>query len=1830
MNLPLRLRVIPVLPRLPGDVAARVAARATTDADGEVISATVEAAQLELAEEGGGEVLLGDGRWLVARPVSLAQQMVGIAGAGRGRVSLEPVSALGSIKALADLAAAGTYLSDLDIRGVKGHGIASAGGSGMRVVRVGFFGVTGDAVAFAPGTYDDCYVGAIEGADVGGRVVAWRHGGVHASSGNVVEEITASGFGQVAVSIDQGIGLRGLGIVSLPAGKTGVEVVLSAADVAAGRTRAADFASVRSELRGLAIMAASATGTVGARIAAPGVRVEEPLILFCEQHIAVEAEDVEIAEPRLGGGARALTSTAGAHRLRVTGGSINGQTVRSIDVGAAESSAFIGVAADGPVRIGEGAHDTRFMGCALTGEIEDLGTATVFDGASGGEDEELRAVVYDETTGLAAAHARIDVEAAARVAADAALGDRLSEVEDDLADTFGFAANLLTIAKDVAITGSLNVSGGIIATGLAPGVVDFTHFADTIEPITVVDALPDPVGYAGTALVFLTTDGKVYRYVSGAWTTLVDADDIAGQLADAQIAALAASKITGQLTDAQIAEVAAAKISGQVVEAQIANAAITVQKMAAGLRPIESVDALPPSGVGGQVVFLTTDKKLYRWDGTGWTAAVAATDVTGQLTDAQLAEIAAAKVTGQLVASQIADAAITASKMVTSDLSNIFPDPGIDDPEAWEYNSWVVSANPVNTGFEGPRAWHYGYVAGQTGYAAPVVSPRFPVQKGQPYLYRYETYSAGAQQVWGRVHWFDRDDQPIAGGEGQGYHTIDSGVTVTGGRNCEKIITTPAATAMYARVYWYVLRDATTDHVQVSSFMVRRAVTEEWINNLAVTTGKIADSAITTAKLGALAVDASKLASNAVTETKISDGAISTPKLAANAVVADKIAANAIVASKLFLRGSSLILDPFIQDSGYWNPNTGVVVIVTDSDPEVAAMGVPGAMKFDVAAGLAWPSTRLHGWISPNHMPHLKPGTEYRATFRVKNVGCNRQLICQINRAIDGGSATVSVVVNPTDVEAQSATGKLVEVIWTTATNGLPRADVVPYVNITAGDTGFWYVSDIRIHERTSASMIVDGAIIATKLAAGSVETAKLAANAVTADKIAANTITASRLIVSDTSNVYPDPEMQDTGFYFLGAGSDFVTTGVSTSGFKRLRIAPNAAQVDCFSDYFPIEISVDYFVEVMASLDSFLSGTTATAQVWFQLYTLDALGNPQFSRTFKMAEATSASWARSSLNIATSTVERRGRFLFRRLAGGDATATFGLPVVRNRASAKLIVDGAVIASKISAGAVEAEKLAAAAVVADKIAADAVTAAKISAGAVEAAKIAAGAVLTDKLAASAVTADKIAAGAVVAGKIAAGAVVADAIGVGIGKNLLPNSSFYQGLDTWHIAPSGIAVTFALRPAGQSWAGYGYPTLMVYQADGDDTGYADVRWMKPSGYVDWRDVMVPVTPGKRYEASVQYSTHRCSMQLRIEYRYADGSTAYGGTITVPSNPQSSTNPDTWQRATLFHTAPANVVGATIHIRKLATDAGQVNSYLFLHKPFLGEATANQTEPSIWSEGGTTVIAGGGIVANAVSAEKIAAGAVVAEKIATGAVVAEKIAADAVTAAKITAGAVETAKIAAGAVDTLRLATNAVTADKIAANTITGDKIAANTLTAGAIASGAIGTDQLAANAVTADKVAAGTITGDKIAANTITTNQIAAGAINTDKLLARSVTTDRIAIGNVSEDLLATFASTQRSAVFWSGSSSATWHTVMSMYALAGMTLIVSSIHSSGAYQARLLLPDGTTRSAGNTTINTAAPPVYMHHVDQAGTYYFQFYPQGGGGGLLGVMTLIKR
>jgi hypothetical protein len=136
-------------------------------------------------------------------------------------------------------------------------------------------------------------------------------------------------------------------------------------------------------------------------------------------------------------------------------------------------------------------------------------------------------------------------------------------------------------------------SGAVTATKIAAQAIDQTKFANGIEPVAIVAALPNPAGYTGPKTVLLTTDGKLYRYDAGAWTKAVDGADL-----------VASSVVAGAIA------------AGAIGTTQLAAQAVTTGKLLV-------------TGAGASITPDPNTRDASAWQGTGVTFVADVTSPTG-------------------------------------------------------------------------------------------------------------------------------------------------------------------------------------------------------------------------------------------------------------------------------------------------------------------------------------------------------------------------------------------------------------------------------------------------------------------------------------------------------------------------------------------------------------------------------------------------------------------------------------------------------------------------------------------------------------------------------------------------------------------------------------------------------------------------------------------------------------------------------------------------------------------------------------------------------------------------------------------------------------------------------------------------------------------------------------------------------------------------------------------------------------------------------------------------------------------------------------------------
>lgn len=919
----------------------------------------------------------------------------------------------------------------------------------------------------------------------------------------------------------------------------------------------------------------------------------------------------------------------------------------------------------------------------------------------------------------------LDGSVTATKLADAAV--TASKIANEAVTSLKLANLAVTEAKIAvdAVTRDVIKNGEIISSKIADAALIASKFPNDVRPIEIVSSLPSTGNFEGRQVFF---GGKTYRYTSGAWTANVAAVDIAGQLASAQIA----------------------------------DFAVTATKFASTLKPVEVLGALPSTGnVQGRQVFLTTDNKLYRYTGSAWTATVEATDISGTIvattvaddsistpklqanaiTTAKLAvgavtagTIAANAITtgkiqaGAVAADQIAANAITVQKMAIGDFDNLVANATFTD----NFAGWAAyggSGGGSVTQYVGPEGIGVRFKKGTgteeiglrlVNYS--MTGDAYPGQKvrgGETLRIKLKVTRVAGAAASGNIGLFGQFNTTAGtfasnGLPGATTPSVAIGVT-------EELSTTYVVpsdrTGISFQIYYGNNAASANGEVLITDVVVMRMNTAELY----------VDGSITSASIATGAIVADKVATNAITAGKIAANAVTAGTIAAGAVSADKIQANSISAKQLVITDfSNLILDNTFVDATNWSVTTGVFTFVGLGDTYGAAGGRGARSNFagvTAGAGTAYVGT----CTTVDRLP-VESGKEYTWGGKINPSAGATGFIRLTTYWFDVNGVQladewVSMDVSTTTSEMTYSKTFKAPALATSCTFAIRR-----YSATVAGGvgTGFVYVYNVFLRRSASAELIVDGSIIADKIAANAVTTAKInagavtateiasnavtavkiSANAVTAAKIAANTIaathmvanaiTAREMILQDFSNLFQDYDMvsqNDDMYSGLGASAaDFTGSSSANRGKNVLRVYPNgAAARSVYTPWSSCEIDADYRLEGSVAQETASAGWTAG--IYVQFGTVDATGAVTYTRQVGITASNSKSTTRKGVNITTASDERAWRLRF--YVGPDAASRgyFSGPMLRRRQNANLIVDGSVIADKIATNAITADKI---------------------------------------------------------------------------------------------------------------------------------------------------------------------------------------------------------------------------------------------------------------------------------------------------------------------------------------------------------------------------------------------------------------------------------------------------------------------------------------------------------------------------------------------------------
>ena len=872
--------------------------------------------------------------------------------------------------------------------------------------------------------------------------------------------------------------------------------------------------------------------------------------------------------------------------------------------------------------------------------------------------------------------------------------------------------------------------------------------------------------------------------------------------------------------------------------------------------------------------------------------------------------------------------------------------------------------------------------------------------------------------------------------------------------------------------------------------------------------------------------------------SQIQDGAILHDKIAANAVYQENIAAGAITARQLAIGDFENLV------------NCGVGTNIQGFSIGIQSMSAQSIIDFNngfwgpIGESSAYQLT----WEGRNNsfgqeFP-VQPGDEFFfSMLTIPNGGGTNNFEFSVGFILTDYNGTVSFPVGalrPIGTNwAHKATGTIVIPAY------ISKAKVFFLIN--ANDNTNWsipgnsaHLAGINVRKRNGGSLIVDGSIVADKIATNAITSAKIAANSITADKIVANTITAGQLaagtitanelavgsvttykiaagsiiadrIAADTITgdklaantistnkllvtgkgkaLNDDPSMVDpTAWIVNGSGSYFRQID-SPSGSNHCFTAPGAQTLE--SRHFPVKSGSRYKLSFIARVWQGISSCYARVLMksWDgTLISYPVQGVQPFAVPFEDITLL-GNWAEYYGYIDAPSGATTGQIsITLNLRYGDAICDILDVRCEEYIGADLIVDGAISARHIAANTITAAQIAAGAITADQIATNAITTSKIAANSITADKLVANSITAGQLAAGTITANELAAGSVTTAKIAAGAVTADQIAA----NAITAAKIQAGAIEAGKLAAGSVVALNMT-ADSIYAA----AIAANQITADKLAANSVVAGKVAANAITAGTIAAAAINSREIAAGAITTDKLAIISR------------GMALNSDVGPSDYT---AWD------------LSGGANISNVDSNTGSFSGNTFI-------ASGTITNSSVASEKTVFPITAGKTYRLSLSARSVGATesrfyARIARYNASMVVLDDMSGMENIVAnyywQTFTSTFVAEANAVVGRVQLyLNWGTSGDNSTYVIVQNVRCEEVLPGTLiengaiTTVKIAAAAITADQIAANAVTADKIVAGAITAGKLAADSVTANSIAAGAITASKI----TTTDLASINS---------------------------------------------------------------------------------------------------------------
>jgi hypothetical protein len=727
--------------------------------------------------------------------------------------------------------------------------------------------------------------------------------------------------------------------------------------------------------------------------------------------------------------------------------------------------------------------------------------------------------------------------------------------------------------------------------------------------------------------------------------------------------------------------------------------------------------------------------------------------------------------------------------------------------------------------------------------------------------------------------------------------------------------------------------------------------------------------------IGANQIDAYHLKANAITANAIAAGAVGAEEIAANSIYGNHISASSITVDKLT---SGSIGDNAVAN-GSFEDATLAWEIISQTNGAVDVVSGAGISSSGTYSLRLMPSSTTSDLRVRQHSSKFIPvsSASGRRWYIMARMLASPALTKGVYLRANWFDAS-KVLVSSSDIIANAAM---------TTTFTVYEGQVTPPA--TARYLG---VEVLLVNPNVTTSLFVDE-ITAREV----IINAQIGDGQITAPKVAAKAITADKLVITDTTQLLPDP-----GLEFGGVSWSLPSTGTIVTiadprvdGTKAMQIVANGAVQDATSDAFPVREG-DWYYASCYYRQTVAGSTSGSVQLGATVNRTAAAGGttwPSFSTK------TAGTTALNTWTLMEGLVQiPAGATTFQlRPSVRDTVATgtyqFDDFRLRRMNGGELIVDGAITAAKIQTDAVTANKISANAVTTNAIAANAVTANQIAANAVTA----------NQIAANAITANAVAANAIGANQIAANSI--------FGKHLIITD--FTNL---------LTDPLLTRPIGEVWtrrSGVNTASTIVSTTGGDGNS---IKLDGVSTEVSVRGEYFEVQPGQEYyfSANVQNQLLPAGTPsyVRIEWSKKDMTSA-------AADSSLSVNQGAWYLFEGTFVVPAGAYWARV---------------FFIHGSSATGGSWWIANPEIRRRNGGELLVDGAIIARTIGANAVTANHLSANSVTANALGANSVTANALAANSVTANA-----IGANAVTANAIAANAVTANAIAAFSISATKL-----------------------------------------------------------------------------------------------------------------------------------------------------------------------------------------